>query len=71
MISAGYFYKHLQNPIISTTFDLNNYQPPGGPLGNYLATQPVNAGSAWLSFDDILRVTDGNAVFERNATLTV
>lgn len=49
MISAGYFYKYLQNPIISTTFDLNNYQPPGGPLGNYLATQPVNAGSAWLS----------------------
>ncbi|HME00435.1 MAG TPA: TonB-dependent receptor [Terriglobia bacterium] len=49
VISVGYFYKYLQNPIVSHSFDLNNYQPPGGPLGNYLATQPVNAGSAWLT----------------------
>jgi TonB-dependent receptor len=49
VVSLGYFYKYLQNPIITSTFDLNNYQPPGGPLGNYLATQPVNAGSAWLT----------------------
>jgi TonB-dependent receptor len=48
-ISVGYFYKYLQNPIVTHTFDLNNYQPPGGPLGNYLATQPVNAGNAWIS----------------------
>jgi TonB-dependent receptor len=47
--SAGYFYKRLENPIITTQFDLNNYQPPGGPLGNYLATEPVNGGSAWIS----------------------
>ena len=49
VISLGYFYKHLDNPIVTSNFTLNNYQPPGGPLGNYLATQPVNAGSAWIS----------------------
>jgi TonB-dependent receptor len=49
MISVGYFYKYLNNPIVTKVFDLNNYQPPGGPLGNYQATQPVNAGSAWIS----------------------
>ena len=48
-VSAGYFYKSLHDPIISSTFQLVNYQPPGGPQGNYLATQPVNAGSASLS----------------------
>lgn len=49
IVSAGYFYKALQNPIVTTTDQLVNYQPPGGPLGNYLATQPVNAGSGWIS----------------------
>ena len=52
MISAGYFFKSLQDPIIYTTYQLTNYLPPGAPSqdrGNYLATQPVNAGSAWLS----------------------
>ncbi|HZP07296.1 MAG TPA: TonB-dependent receptor [Terracidiphilus sp.] len=52
VISAGYFYKSLQNPIVLTTYQLTNYLPPGAPSvdrGNYLATQPVNAGSAWLS----------------------
>jgi TonB-dependent receptor len=48
-ISLGYFYKHLDKPIITSTFQLPNFQPPGGPQGSYLATQPVNAGSAWLS----------------------
>ena len=49
IISLGYFYKYLHDPIIAPTFILDNYQPPGGPLGNWLATQPVNAGSAWIS----------------------
>jgi TonB-dependent receptor len=48
-VSVGYFYKYLQNPIITKQFQLVNYQPPGAPLGNYLATQPVNAGSAWIT----------------------
>jgi TonB-dependent receptor len=52
IISVGYFYKSLQSPIVSSTYQLTNYLPPGAPAidtGNYLATQPVNAGSAWLS----------------------
>lgn len=49
MISAGYFYKYLSNPIVTTQFELTNFQPPGGPLGNYLGSQPVNAGNAWIS----------------------
>jgi TonB-dependent receptor len=49
MFSAGFFYKHLNDPIIDKTFRLVNYQPPGGPLGNYLADQFVNAGSAWIT----------------------
>jgi outer membrane receptor protein involved in Fe transport len=48
-LTLGYFYKYLQNPIVTQTFVLDNFQPPGGPLSNYLATQPVNAGSAWIS----------------------
>ena len=52
IISVGYFYKSLQNPIVVSSYQLTNYLPPGAPpvdRGNYLATQPVNAGSAWLS----------------------
>lgn len=52
IISVGYFYKSLQDPIVTNSYQLTNYLPPGAPpidRGNYLATQPVNAGSAWLS----------------------
>ena len=52
IISAGYFYKNLQNPIVVSSYQLVNYLPPGAPSvdrGNYLATQYVNAGSAWLT----------------------
>jgi len=52
MVSVGYFYKALHDPIVSSSYQLTNYLPPGAPpvdTGNYLATQPVNAGSAWLS----------------------
>lgn len=51
VFSLGYFYKFLHDPIISHTFFLDNYQPPGDTLGpsNWLATQPINAGSAWVS----------------------
>jgi TonB-dependent receptor len=48
-VSAGFFYKALRNPIVTHSFLLTDYQPAGGPLGTYLATQPVNAGSAWVS----------------------
>jgi TonB-dependent receptor len=52
IVSVGYFYKALHDPIVSSSHQLTNYLPPGAPpvdRGNYLATQPVNAGSAWLS----------------------
>jgi TonB-dependent receptor len=50
MISAGYFYKNLTNPIVQNQFFLNNFSP--NPLiapQTFLATQPINAGSAWLN----------------------
>jgi TonB-dependent receptor len=50
MISAGYFYKRLTDPIVTQTFILTNFQPtPNLPPGTYTATQPINAGSAWIS----------------------
>lgn len=49
VFSAGFFYKHLGLPIVTTQHPLASFQPPGGPLGTYLVTQPINAGSAWLS----------------------
>lgn len=51
VLSFGYFYKFLHDPIIVHSFFLDNFQPPGDTIGpsNWLATQPINAGSAWLS----------------------
>lgn len=50
-ISAGYFYKYLSSPIVETNTILQNYLPPGVPSqfqGNWLVTQPSNAGHAWI-----------------------
>ena len=50
MISAGYFYKNLSDPIVTNSFVLTNFQPsPIAPVGTYTVTQPINAGSAWIS----------------------
>jgi TonB-dependent receptor len=50
MISAGYFYKRLTDPIVTNSFVLQNFQPsPVAPVGTYTVTQPINAGSAWIS----------------------
>ncbi|HWF13463.1 MAG TPA: TonB-dependent receptor [Candidatus Acidoferrales bacterium] len=50
MISVGYFYKNLTNPIVQNQFFLNNFSPnPVIPPQTFLATQPINAGSAWLN----------------------
>jgi TonB-dependent receptor len=49
VLSGGYFFKHLASPPVQTEKVLDNYQPPGGPLGTYLATNYINAGSAWIS----------------------
>ena len=43
MISAGYFYKYLTDPIIAT-----EARPTSGPYAGYLVSQPGNAGSATL-----------------------
>ncbi len=52
VLSGGYFYKHLASPPVQTNTVLNNYLPPGAPpidQGTYLATNYINAGSAWIS----------------------
>jgi TonB-dependent receptor len=50
MVSAGYFYKRLNDPIVTQTFTLTNFSPvPDIKPGTFTATQPINAGSAWLS----------------------
>jgi TonB-dependent receptor len=50
MFSAGYFYKNLSDPIVTEGFILNNFQPsPIAPVGTYSVTQPINAGSAWIT----------------------
>jgi TonB-dependent receptor len=48
-LSAGYFYKFLHDPIVDEQSTVNPFTPPGGPTGNYLVTQPVNAGSGWVT----------------------
>jgi TonB-dependent receptor len=50
MISAGFFYKNLTDPIVTKSFVLQNFTPsPIAPSGTYTVTQPINAGSAWIS----------------------
>jgi TonB-dependent receptor len=51
LISVGYFYKYLKDPIVQNSFFVDNFQPPGDTLGpsNWLASQSVNAGHAWLT----------------------
>jgi TonB-dependent receptor len=48
VFSAGYFYKFLHDPIVDK---LSNEQltPPGGLSGIYQVTEPVNAGSGWVT----------------------
>jgi len=43
LIQAGYFYKHLTDPIIAT-----QTRPTSGPYAGFLVSQPGNAGSAML-----------------------
>ena len=50
VISAGFFYKRLTDPIVAKTFVLTDFSPaPGVPAGTFTVTQPVNAGSAWIA----------------------
>jgi TonB-dependent receptor len=50
IIEAGYFYKRLTDPIVTTSLVLQNFTPsPIAPTGTYTVTQPINAGDAWIS----------------------
>jgi len=54
MIQAGFFYKQLYDPIVTTTARKDNFSPNPGdptlyPVGIWDVTQPVNAGSGWLT----------------------
>ncbi len=47
VITAGVYYKSLTDPIVTEDTILNNFQPtPQYPVGRYVQTQPINAGSA-------------------------
>jgi len=43
MVSAGFFYKNLTDPIIESTT-----HPTTGQFAGYIVQQPSNAGSAWI-----------------------
>lgn len=50
LVSGGFFYKNLSDPIVTSTRVLDNFQPtPIAPVGTYAVTQPFNAGSAWIT----------------------
>ena len=50
-IQAGVFYKSLYDPIINTSHEVTNFTPPppyNNQTGDYIISQPLNAGSAHL-----------------------
>jgi len=53
IIEGGFFYKQLYLPIVTQETYKTNYNPdPSNPLyptGDWLISQPVNAGSGWLA----------------------
>ena len=52
MITAGYFYKNLADPIVSNTFTVTSGTFGGTtctPSLSCRVTQPFNAGSAWIN----------------------
>ncbi len=53
VIQAGFFYKQLYSPIVETQDTKDNYTPnpnnPAYPVGTWVVSQFVNAGSAWMT----------------------
>jgi TonB-dependent receptor len=53
MIQAGFFYKQLYLPIVEQQSYKANYSPdpgdPNYPVGEWVVSQYVNAGSGWLA----------------------
>src|SRR5439155_26463743 len=48
-IQVGFFYKNLQDPIVTQMRLIDNFQPaPSEPSGAYRVTQSINTGSAWV-----------------------
>ena len=52
-IQAGFFFKSLDSPIVSTSHEVSNFTPPppyNTPAyqGDYIISQPLNAGGAHL-----------------------
>jgi TonB-dependent receptor len=47
LITAGYFYKNLVDPIVTHTCGKPN--PCPAPFTGEVVTQPLNAGSAWIN----------------------
>jgi TonB-dependent receptor len=52
-IQAGVFFKSLYDPIVQTSHEVTNYTPPppynsSGYVGDYIISQPLNAGAAHL-----------------------
>jgi TonB-dependent receptor len=60
LIQGGFFYKQLYDPIVTQSELRQNYTPVPGdshyPLGEWLVSQPVNAGSGWLAGFEIAYV---------------
>jgi TonB-dependent receptor len=48
-IQVGYFYKNLTDPIVEQVFNKTFQPTSSAPLGLYRVTQPINAGSGWVS----------------------
>jgi TonB-dependent receptor len=54
IIQGGFFYKQLYSPIVTQSELHQNYSPDPAnaanyPVGTWIVTQPVNAGSGWLA----------------------
>ena len=52
LISVGFFYKNLTDPIVTKTVHFDSFSPPipSAPQNApYNVTQPINAGSAWVT----------------------
>jgi TonB-dependent receptor len=54
MIQGGFFYKQLYDPIVTQSIQKTNFSPDPAnlglyPMGTWIVSQPVNAGSGWLA----------------------
>jgi TonB-dependent receptor len=53
IIEGGFFYKQLYEPIVTQSELRQNYTPVPNdshyPVGEWLVSQPINAGSGWLA----------------------